>query len=223
MPTLDESLPRGRDRPGRALRPARARGRRASTASRRCVAVALARSIALKKLAPALDGLAEAGLLDAAAWPRPTPPRSPRRSGRPGYRCRPDRSARCAGWRGGSSSGIRARPRRSATRTSQPSRSARSWLALNGVGPATADALLLFALRRPVYPLDRATYRILVRHGWLDPSADYDEARAVVERPAPATRTRWPGSRCGSSGSAASSAASGVARVRPLPAPTLLA
>jgi endonuclease-3 related protein len=54
---------------------------------------------------------------------------------------------------------------------------------LNGVGPATADALLLLALNRPVYPLDRATYRILIRHGWLDPSAGYDEARAVVEGP----------------------------------------
>ena len=52
---------------------------------------------------------------------------------------------------------------------------------LNGVGPATADALLLLALNRPAYPLDRATYRILFRHGWLDPSADYDEARARVE------------------------------------------
>lgn len=58
-------------------------------------------------------------------------------------------------------------------------------LAVNGIGPATADALLLFALRRPVYPVDRATYRILARHGWIDPDAGYDEARAVVERLAP--------------------------------------
>lgn len=55
--------------------------------------------------------------------------------------------------------------------------------AINGIGRTTADALLLHALRRPVYPLDRATYRIFVRHAWLDPSAEYDEARAVVERP----------------------------------------
>lgn len=54
---------------------------------------------------------------------------------------------------------------------------------LNGIGAATADALLLLGLRRPVYPLDRATYRVLIRHGWLDSSADYDEARSVVERP----------------------------------------
>jgi endonuclease-3 related protein len=57
--------------------------------------------------------------------------------------------------------------------------------AINGVGPATADALLLFGLNRPAYPVDRATYRILVRHGWLDPTADYDEARASVEDRSP--------------------------------------
>lgn len=54
-------------------------------------------------------------------------------------------------------------------------------LSVNGVGPATADAVLLYALRRPVYPLDRATYRILIRHGWIDPDAGYDDARDVVE------------------------------------------
>jgi endonuclease-3 related protein len=53
--------------------------------------------------------------------------------------------------------------------------------ALKGIGPATADAILLFALRRPAYPVDRATYRILIRHGWLDTSADYEETRSLVE------------------------------------------
>ena len=55
--------------------------------------------------------------------------------------------------------------------------------AINGIGQATADALLLHALHRPVYPLDRATYRVFVRHGWLEPTTDYEEARAIVERP----------------------------------------
>jgi endonuclease-3 related protein len=58
-------------------------------------------------------------------------------------------------------------------------------LSVNGIGPATADAVLLFALRRHVYPLDRPTYRILARHGWIDPDLGYDEARDVVERVAP--------------------------------------
>ncbi len=52
---------------------------------------------------------------------------------------------------------------------------------LKGVGAASADAILLGALGRAAYPVDRATYRILVRHGWIDPSADYDEARSLVE------------------------------------------
>ncbi len=54
---------------------------------------------------------------------------------------------------------------------------------VKGIGPAAADGIVLFALDRPSYPLDRATYRVFVRHGWLDPGASYDEARdLVVER-----------------------------------------
>jgi endonuclease-3 related protein len=60
-----------------------------------------------------------------------------------------------------------------------------AWRGLNGVGPATADALLLFALRRPTIPVRQASYRILARHGWLDPSSDYDEARSTLESIAP--------------------------------------
>jgi endonuclease-3 related protein len=52
--------------------------------------------------------------------------------------------------------------------------------AIRGIGLATADAILLFALKRPSYPVDRATFRVLVRHGWLDPSALYDEARELL-------------------------------------------
>ncbi len=56
---------------------------------------------------------------------------------------------------------------------------------LKGVGPASTDAILLEALGRPTYPVDRASYRILVRHGWLEPTADYDEARAILDAQAP--------------------------------------
>jgi endonuclease-3 related protein len=55
--------------------------------------------------------------------------------------------------------------------------------AIKGIGPATADAIVLFALKRPSYPVDRASFRVLVRHGWLDSAATYDEARdLLVER-----------------------------------------
>jgi endonuclease-3 related protein len=52
--------------------------------------------------------------------------------------------------------------------------------AIRGIGLATADAILLFALKRPSYPVDRATFRVLVRHAWLDPNALYDEARDLL-------------------------------------------
>jgi endonuclease III related protein len=51
---------------------------------------------------------------------------------------------------------------------------------LKGIGVAAADAILLFALERPSYPVDRASFRIMVRHGWLDPTATYEEARDAL-------------------------------------------
>ncbi len=51
---------------------------------------------------------------------------------------------------------------------------------VRGVGPVGADAILLAALRRPTYAVDRGTYRILVRHGWLDRSATYEDARDLL-------------------------------------------
>ncbi len=55
--------------------------------------------------------------------------------------------------------------------------------AINGVGLATADAILL-AMGQPVYPLDRGTYRILVRHGWIDSATEYDQASELLSRQA---------------------------------------
>jgi endonuclease-3 related protein len=51
---------------------------------------------------------------------------------------------------------------------------------VRGVGLVGADAILLAALKRPTYAVDRGTYRILVRHGWLDTSATYDDARDLL-------------------------------------------
>jgi endonuclease III len=53
--------------------------------------------------------------------------------------------------------------------------------AINGVGPGTADAVLL-ALGHPRCPIDPGIYRILVRHGWCDVAADYDEASEALGR-----------------------------------------
>jgi endonuclease III len=52
--------------------------------------------------------------------------------------------------------------------------------AIKGVGIRGADALLLHAVKRPSYPVDRATFRVLVRHAWLDPTTTYEEARDLL-------------------------------------------
>ena len=51
---------------------------------------------------------------------------------------------------------------------------------IKGIGPATADAIILLALKRPSYPVDRASFRVLVRHGWIDSTATYDDARDLL-------------------------------------------
>lgn len=46
-------------------------------------------------------------------------------------------------------------------------------LAVNGVGPETADSILLYAGNLPVFVIDTYTYRIMARHGWVDFDIDY--------------------------------------------------
>src|SRR5271157_2850183 len=54
-------------------------------------------------------------------------------------------------------------------------------LALNGVGPETADSILLYAGNHPVFVVDAYTRRILERHGIVAASASYDEIRQLFE------------------------------------------
>jgi len=63
--------------------------------------------------------------------------------------------------------------------------------ALKGIGAATADAILLFALKQPSYPVDRATFRVLVRHDWLDSTASYEEARDLLVDHAALSAEPW--------------------------------
>ncbi|HKH99948.1 MAG TPA: hypothetical protein VJ999_12640 [Candidatus Sulfotelmatobacter sp.] len=55
-------------------------------------------------------------------------------------------------------------------------------LQLNGVGPETADSILLYAGNHPVFVVDAYTRRILARHEILPEQADYDEVRELFER-----------------------------------------
>lgn len=54
-------------------------------------------------------------------------------------------------------------------------------LAINGVGRQLADRILLLALKRPKFPIDRTTARVFARHGWLDEADDLDEVQGTVE------------------------------------------
>lgn len=54
-------------------------------------------------------------------------------------------------------------------------------LSLNGVGPETADSILLYAANHPVFVVDAYTRRILERHGILPEKADYEEIRQLFE------------------------------------------
>lgn len=55
-------------------------------------------------------------------------------------------------------------------------------LTLNGVGPETADSILLYAGNHPVFVVDAYTRRILERHGIITPRAGYEDIRALIER-----------------------------------------
>jgi len=46
-------------------------------------------------------------------------------------------------------------------------------LAVNGIGPETADSILLYALDKPVFVVDAYTKRVLLRHGLIKEDADY--------------------------------------------------
>lgn len=54
-------------------------------------------------------------------------------------------------------------------------------LLLNGVGPETADSILLYAGHHEVFVVDAYTRRIFERHGLADSKAKYDDIRRMVE------------------------------------------
>jgi endonuclease III len=62
-------------------------------------------------------------------------------------------------------------------------------LEIHGVGPKTADCVLLFAGgRNGVFPVDTHVHRIYRRLGIASPDADHEGVRAVLEREVPAAK-----------------------------------
>jgi len=54
-------------------------------------------------------------------------------------------------------------------------------LAVHGVGPETADAILLYAGGLPTFVVDTYAHRVLARHGWIGYDAAYDEITDFFE------------------------------------------
>lgn len=55
-------------------------------------------------------------------------------------------------------------------------------LALNGIGPETADSILLYAGNHEIFVVDAYTKRIFERHGLIHIAAKYEEVRTLVEQ-----------------------------------------
>lgn len=62
-------------------------------------------------------------------------------------------------------------------------------LAVNGVGPETADSILLYAFGRPIFVVDAYTARVAVRHGLIEPDADYEQLRELFQSNLPHSPT----------------------------------
>jgi endonuclease-3 related protein len=58
----------------------------------------------------------------------------------------------------------------------------RELLSLNGVGPETADSILLYAGQHPVFVVDAYARRILERHGIAAANTKYEELRDLFEQ-----------------------------------------
>ena len=46
-------------------------------------------------------------------------------------------------------------------------------LEINGIGPETADSIVLYAAEKPIFVIDNYTARVVKRHGWIEYEADY--------------------------------------------------
>jgi endonuclease-3 related protein len=58
-------------------------------------------------------------------------------------------------------------------------------LEIFGIGPETADSILLYAGEHSVFPVDAYTRRLLLRHGWINEKTKYEDIRWMFERQFP--------------------------------------
>ncbi len=58
-------------------------------------------------------------------------------------------------------------------------------LAVHGIGPETADSILLYAGNHPIFVVDTYTRRIMTRHKMTHEKSGYDEIREMFQRRLP--------------------------------------
>jgi endonuclease-3 related protein len=58
-------------------------------------------------------------------------------------------------------------------------------LEIKGIGPETADSILLYAAGKASFVVDAYTYRVCVRHGWIEAEIDYEGLKEFFETALP--------------------------------------
>ncbi len=53
-------------------------------------------------------------------------------------------------------------------------------LGVKGIGPETADSILLYAAQKPIFVIDQYTYRILSRHFLISEESSYEEMQSLM-------------------------------------------
>ena len=69
----------------------------------------------------------------------------------------------------------------------EPLRLREELLSVNGIGPETADSILLYAGNKPIFVIDAYTKRILSRHGVLPYDKSYEEFQGLFMKQLPAS------------------------------------
>ena len=64
-------------------------------------------------------------------------------------------------------------------------------LGVFGIGPETADSILLYAGEHAVFVVDAYTKRIFTRHGWANEKTKYEDLQWMVERQTPGDVKRF--------------------------------
>lgn len=69
---------------------------------------------------------------------------------------------------------------------SEPTILRENLLEVNGIGPETADCIMLYAAKHPKFVIDAYTQRLFKRHGWIDKDLDYHVFQSHFEQVLPA-------------------------------------